>query len=92
MPRPGCVGVEGRVLVRDDDLLVAQLRFGADATIDEHAGESDTIVVCLEGAGFTSVGAEVAPIGAGESVRWPQGVPHRLWTEGETMTTLMIER
>jgi hypothetical protein len=23
---------------------------------------------------------------------WPQGVPHRLWTEGSTMLTLMVER
>ena len=25
-------------------------------------------------------------------MRWPKGVPHGLWTEGSTMTTLMIER
>jgi hypothetical protein len=25
-------------------------------------------------------------------VRWPKGVSHRLWTDGETMTTLMVER
>ena len=29
---------------------------------------------------------------AGELVRWPKDVPHRLWTEGTPMTTLMYER
>ena len=24
--------------------------------------------------------------------RWPKDVPHRLWTEEATMTTLMLER
>jgi hypothetical protein len=25
-------------------------------------------------------------------VVWPKDVPHRLWTEGSTMLTLMVER
>jgi hypothetical protein len=29
---------------------------------------------------------------AGQIVRWPKDVPHHLWTEGTTMTTLMFER
>ena len=46
---------------------------------------------CLEGAGFTSVGGVAAPIRAGQRVRWPAHKLHRLWTEGETMVTLMHE-
>ena len=26
-----------------------------------------------------------------QQARWPKGIPHRLWTEGTTMTTLMVE-
>ena len=92
LPAEGAVGVEFRVLVQEDDLLVAMLRFAEHATIHEHPGPNDTIVVCLEGEGFTSVAAESAPIRAGEQARWPKNVPHRLWTEGSTMVTLMIER
>ena len=92
LPMEGCVNVEGRVIVSDDDLLVATLRFAPHGTIHEHPGFTETIVACLEGEGFTSVGAEVLPIAAGQRVRWPPGIPHRLWTEGSTMTTLMIER
>jgi len=32
------------------------------------------------------------PLREEQQVRWPKGVPHRLWTEASTMTTLMVER
>ncbi len=92
LPYEGCVGVDGRVLVREEHLLVAMLRFGENATIHEHPGDTDTIVVCIEGEGFTSVADGTSPIKEGERVRWPKGVPHRLWTSGSRMKTLMIER
>jgi quercetin dioxygenase-like cupin family protein len=88
----GCRGVEGRVLVREPELFVATLRFEEDGTIHEHPGPNDTIVVCLDGSGFTSVAGETAPLRAGDRVDWPRDVPHRLWTAGSTMTTLMVER
>jgi quercetin dioxygenase-like cupin family protein len=92
LPGEGVVGVEGKVLVREDDFFVAVLRFTPHATIHEHPGEHDTVVVCLEGEGLTSVGGETAALRANERAFWPKGVPHRLWTEGSTMTTLMVER
>jgi len=92
LPHDGDVGIVGRVLVREDDYFVAQLRFSEHATIHEHPGENDAIVVCVEGEGFTSVAGETAPLREGQQVRWPRGVSHRLWTEDSTMTTLMIER
>ena len=92
LPYDGCIGVEGKVLVREDDFFVAMLRFAADGTIHEHAGPNDTIVVCLEGEGLTSVARETSPLAAGQQARWPRDVRHRLWTEGATMTTLMVER
>ena len=60
LPYDGCIGVEGKVLVREDDFFVAMLRFAPDATIHEHAGPNDTIVVCLEGEGLTSVAGETS--------------------------------
>jgi hypothetical protein len=92
LPGEGHVGVEGKVLVREADFFIAMLRFGRNATIDEHAGANDTLVVCIDGAGFTSVAGEVAPLGESARAYWPAGVPHRLWTEDATMTTLMVER
>jgi quercetin dioxygenase-like cupin family protein len=91
-PLPGSVRVDGRVLAREGDFFIAMLRFAEQATIHEHPGEADAIVICIDGAGFTSVGTETAPIAAGQQLRWPKGVPHRLWTEDSTMTTLMVER
>lgn len=92
LPYDGCVGVIGRVLVGDEGFGVAQPRFSEHATIHEHPGETDTIVVCLEGEGFTSVADETVPLREGPQVRWPQGIPHRLWTEDSSMTTLMVDR
>ena len=92
LPYDGCVGVEGKVLVSEDAFFVAMLRFAPGGTIHEHPGPNDTIVACIEGTGFTSVAGQVAPLEAGQQARWPKGVPHRLWTEGSTMVTLMIEQ
>jgi quercetin dioxygenase-like cupin family protein len=92
LPGDGVVGVTGRVLVREEAFFVAELRFAEQATIHEHPGDNDTIVVCLSGRGFTSVAGETAPLEEGQQVRWPRGIPHRLWTEDSTMSTLMVEQ
>jgi quercetin dioxygenase-like cupin family protein len=92
LPDEGTVGVDGKVLAREWGFFIAMLRFREDATIHEHPGVNDTVVMCIEGEGWTSVAGEKAQIRAGELVRWPKDVPHRLWTEGTQMTTLMFER
>ena len=91
LPFEGSDAVAGQVHVREPGFFVSLLRCAPDGTIHEHPGERDAYVVCLEGEGWTSVGEERSPLRAGEFVVWPQGVPHRLWTEGTTMTTLMYE-
>lgn len=92
LPRAGCVNVEYKsFLHRDGRVAIASLKFGKQATIDEHPAEIDIDVICLEGAGFTSVGGEHAHIQAGQRVHWPAGKPHRLWTEETEMITLMVE-
>ena len=85
------MGVEGKVLVREPGFFFSLLRFEPGGTIHEHPGERQAYVACLEGEGWTSVGDEHSRLRAGEFVVWPEGVPHRLWTEGTTMTTLMYE-
>src|SRR5206468_1974443 len=64
-PLPNSTGIVGRVLIREDDFFVAQLRFSDHAAITEHAGDNDAIVVCLEGEGFTSVAGEVSTLREG---------------------------
>jgi quercetin dioxygenase-like cupin family protein len=92
LPGEGVVGVMGKVLVREWGFFIAMLRFEPDAHINEHAGINDTVVICIEGEGWTSVAGERAQLRAGEVVRWPKDVRHHLWTEGTTMATLMFER
>jgi quercetin dioxygenase-like cupin family protein len=91
LPHEGCRGVEARVLARLPGTSLAQLRFEPGATIHEHASEIDIHVVCLEGSGFVSVGEDCSTLEAGEAVIWRSGERHRLWTEGSTMLTLMVE-
>lgn len=66
------------------------LRFAARGTIDEHSHPAPVVVACLEGSGFTSVGDSSGAIAAGETVTWPAGEQHRLWTESEPMTCLLL--
>jgi quercetin dioxygenase-like cupin family protein len=91
LPLEGCRNVDAKVLVSQNELTVAMLRFSAAATIHEHEADHETEVVCLEGSGFTSIDGIAAPIKAGETVHWPRGHPHRLWTEDVPMLALMIE-
>ena len=89
--REASTGVEARVLLRRPRLVIATLRFDRSATIDEHAAPFSIDVACLSGEGFVSVGGMVESLRSGETVTWPAGVPHRLWTDGTPMETLMVE-
>lgn len=91
LPYDGCVNVYAKSLLSLDHLGIAMLRFEPQGTIHEHPASFDVDVICLEGAGFTSVSGEQAAIQAGERVRWPAGEPHRLWTTDSKMITLMVE-
>lgn len=91
LPFEGCRDVEGKVFLAQERLTLAMLRFSKDATIHEHAAEHDIDVTCVEGSGRKTVGDEQAALQAGERVRWPANLAHRLWTEGDEMVTLMVE-
>ncbi len=91
LPYDGCCEVEGKVLLNMDGLAIAMLRFGSNGTIHEHAAGWDIDVICLDGEGMTSVDGDEASIRKGETVRWPAGAQHRLWTADSEMVTLMIE-
>ena len=92
IPREGTVGVMGRVMLKRAGLAIANLKFSASATIDQHSAPFEIDVICLAGEGFVSVGNDSSPFRAGDRVVWPAGVNHRLWTEGTEMETLMVER
>jgi len=87
----GCHGVDHNVLVAQGNFALALLRFAPNATIHEHPAAWPIDVYCLEGSGRFSLDGDVASIHAGECVRWPSNVAHRLWTEASTMMTLMVE-
>lgn len=92
LPRPGCKNVRFRVLLVKDNLAIANLRFSKDATIDRHEAPFEIDVICIEGRGCTSIDDETFTIEAGQTIRWPKGREHCLWTEGEEMETIMVER
>jgi quercetin dioxygenase-like cupin family protein len=92
LAREGCVNVDVRVLLVRDGLGVALLRFGPQATIDEHSADHEVDVVCLEGGGYISVEDRVNTFTAGQWMTWPEGRVHRLWTGEQGMVTLMLER
>lgn len=93
LPREGCHNVEGRVLIYEKSrFLLSTLRFGKGGTIDEHPGDSEAEVYCLEGTGFVSVGESVSSFEAGQRVLWPKGINHKLWTTETEMQVLIVHR
>ena len=91
LKREGCVNVQVMPLLKRDHLALVMLRFGKDATNDEHPADHEIDVVCLEGAGFTRANDEQSPIFAGDRIHWPPRKQHRLWTTDTEMLTLMVE-
>lgn len=91
LPHEGCTGVAGKVLLKTSELCLAMLQFEANGTIHEHPADIEIDVICLAGQGMTSIAGEIFPLQADQKIRWPAGLPHRLWTEGTTLTTLMVE-
>jgi quercetin dioxygenase-like cupin family protein len=91
LPMEGCERVEGCVLHATAEIVVAMLKFEPRGTIHEHAAAWNVVAMCIEGSGWVSVGDEHAEFKAGQSVLWPAGKQHRLWTEEESMTTIMLE-
>jgi quercetin dioxygenase-like cupin family protein len=92
LARRGTFGVTGRVILKRAGIVIANLRFSANATIDEHSAPFEIDVICVAGEGFVSVGNESSHFRAGDRVVWPAGVNHRLWTQGTEMETVMVER
>ena len=92
LPRPGCHNIDFRVLLVKDGLSIANLRFAENATIDRHDAPYDIDVLCIAGSGFASIDDMEFPITQGQTVRWPNGKEHRLWTIDTTMETIMVER
>jgi quercetin dioxygenase-like cupin family protein len=91
LPVEGAVGIDLKVVLEPPPLLIAMLRFSRGAGFPGHAAPFDVDVVCLDGAGFVLVGENSYPFHSGETIRWPANAMHRLWTEADEMTTLMIE-
>ena len=91
LPRKDCKGVEGRVHLVLPHLVLANLRFEAHASIDEHTAPIEIDVICIAGAGWISIEDEAWPFEQGQTLRWPANKLHRLWTEESSMETLMIE-
>ena len=91
LPKEGCKGVEARVCLVDKRSVVAMLRLGPQSHTDVHPAPYDIHVLCIEGSGFAMSGGEVKPIQSGESVLWPKGEEHNIYTQDSEMTTVMIE-
>ena len=91
VPRPGSANVASRLLMAEAGLALALLKFDPEGTIDEHAAGHEIDVFCLEGEGFISIEHRVCAFLSGDTLRWPAGRVHRLWTGDKAMITLMVE-
>ncbi len=83
--------MEARVCLVDKRSVVAMLRLGTHANTDIHPAPYDIHVLCIDGCGFAMCGGEVTELKSVESVLWPKGEAHNIYTENSTMSTIMVE-
>lgn len=79
--------------VLDRPNLVVVHHYEPHAEMREHATDEPILCLAIEGAGFLRLGGpegETAPLQAGEAVLWPAYVPHKVWTEDEPLTTILM--
>lgn len=90
-PPPGCTGIEAAILHHGDGVAVVELAFGPHGDMWEHSAGFPILCVVLEGQGRMRLGGQEVEVAAGQCHRWPAGVAHKLWTDGQPLRTLMIE-
>ena len=80
-PSSGNVDVWSRVISATDAGSVTSLHLEPGGATDRHAVPFGQLVVVVAGSGQVEVGNERASVSAGDVVRWPRDVPHRLTSE-----------
>ena len=58
LPHDGCPGVEGKVLLKQEHLSLALLRFEPNGTIHEHPADINIDVICLGGQAIVNPAGE----------------------------------
>jgi quercetin dioxygenase-like cupin family protein len=102
LPKEAAVGLSpeemdrrygGLPFVLDRPNLVVVHRYEPGRQMQEHAADEPILFMAIEGSGFLRLGGpegETARVQAGDAVLWPAGVPHRVWTEDEPLTSILF--
>jgi quercetin dioxygenase-like cupin family protein len=70
--------VVSREIVREKAGTVTVFAFDTGQQLSEHTAPFDALVVGLDGAADISIAGQGHPVGAGEMIIMPAGVPHAL--------------
>lgn len=88
--RDGFSGVEARILVGDEALVVTELRVAPGGRIPDHPADEDVHVACVEGSGWSRVAEVDAPFAAGQWTKWPANEAHGLRAGPTGMRVLIV--
>jgi mannose-6-phosphate isomerase-like protein (cupin superfamily) len=84
----GCTNLAATNLF--DRPLAVEHHYGPHGGMREHAADEAILCVCIGGSGYVKVGDETSGLRANQAVAWPAGKTHRVWTEDDSMTVLLI--
>jgi len=74
-------------------VMVEAMYFEPQARLDEHSAPHDILFVVIAGSGSLRLGGpsgETRVVSAGDAVIWPAGIDHMVWTDGESLSAIVV--
>jgi len=85
--------VHGLPFALNSRVMIEAMYFGPHARLDEHSAPHDILFLVIAGSGSLRLGGpsgETRAVTAGDAVIWPAGVDHMVWTDGESLSAIVI--
>ncbi len=85
--------MNGLPILLDRPMYVVAMYLEPHGQMDEHSAAEPILFLVTGGSGFVRIGGpegETAALTAGDAVLWPAGPEHKIWTEDEPMSAIVI--
>jgi quercetin dioxygenase-like cupin family protein len=85
--------VHGLPFALNSRVMIEAMYFEPQARLDEHSAPHDILFIVTEGSGSLRLGGpsgESRVVTAGDAVIWPAGIDHMVWTDGESLSAIVI--
>jgi quercetin dioxygenase-like cupin family protein len=85
--------VHGLPFALNSRVMIEAMYFEPHARLDEHSAPHDILFVVITGSGSLRLGGpqgKTRVVTAGDAVIWPAGIDHMVWTDGESLSAIVI--